>query len=112
MRRKEERSKQGQTNNKAEQHSTPKAVTLPKKRVHVQLYLQLVYCIILQSWHYPQSEVWVWPKCTLLIEALSYMYMYVHVQRVYSLCNVYTVMHVCMCVQWWMYVQWQGYMYI
>ena len=31
MRRKEERSKQGQTNNKAEQHSTPKAVTFPKK---------------------------------------------------------------------------------
>ena len=29
-RRKEERSKQGQTNNKANQHSTPKAVTFPK----------------------------------------------------------------------------------
>ena len=26
----EERSKQGQTNNKAKQHSTPKAVTFPK----------------------------------------------------------------------------------
>ena len=31
VREKEERSKQGQTNNKAKQHSTPKAVTLPKK---------------------------------------------------------------------------------
>ena len=31
MRRKEERSKQGQTNNKTKQHSTPKAVTFPKK---------------------------------------------------------------------------------
>ena len=31
MRRKEERSKQGQTNNKAKQHSTPKVVTFPKK---------------------------------------------------------------------------------
>ena len=31
MRRKEERSKQGQTNNKAKQHSTPKAVTFSKK---------------------------------------------------------------------------------
>ena len=31
MRRKEERSKLGQTNNKAKQHSTPKAVTFPKK---------------------------------------------------------------------------------
>ena len=30
MRRKEERSKQGQTN-KAKQHNTPKAVTFPKK---------------------------------------------------------------------------------
>ena len=30
-RRKEERSKQGQINNKAKQHSTPKAVTFPKK---------------------------------------------------------------------------------
>ena len=28
---KEERSKQGQTNNKAKQHNTPKAVTFPKK---------------------------------------------------------------------------------
>ena len=28
---KEGRSKQGQTNNKAKQHSTPKAVTFPKK---------------------------------------------------------------------------------
>ena len=31
MRRNKERSKQGQTNNKAEQHITPKAVTFPKK---------------------------------------------------------------------------------
>ena len=31
MRRKEERSKQGQTNNKAKQHSKPKAVIFPKK---------------------------------------------------------------------------------
>ena len=30
-RRKEERSKQGQTNNKAKQHNTPKAITFPKK---------------------------------------------------------------------------------
>ena len=31
-RRKEERSKQGQTNNKAKQLSTPKAVTFPTKK--------------------------------------------------------------------------------
>ena len=40
---KEERSKQGQTNNKAKQHSTPKAVTfrnkneLPRVGLHVHL---------------------------------------------------------------------------
>ena len=41
------RSKQDQTNNKAKQHSTPKAVTFPKKNelprvrlVHVQSFLQ------------------------------------------------------------------------
>ena len=41
MRRKEERSKQGQTNNKAKQHSTPKAVTLCVLCVYIYL------CIIL-----------------------------------------------------------------
>ena len=39
-RRKEERSKQGQTNNKAKQHSTPKAVTFPKKN-----YLHVHVCV-------------------------------------------------------------------
>ena len=40
MRRKEERSKQGQTNNKAKQHSTPKAVTFPKKNELPQVGLE------------------------------------------------------------------------
>ena len=31
MRRKKERSKQGQTNKQGKQHSTPKAVTFPRK---------------------------------------------------------------------------------
>ena len=51
MRRKEERCKQGQTNNKAKQHSTPKAVTFPKKnelpRVGLEptiLYTQTCTC--------------------------------------------------------------------
>ena len=39
-RRREERSKQGQTNNKAKQHSTPKAVTLPKKNELPQVGLE------------------------------------------------------------------------
>ena len=34
MRRREERSEQGQTNNQAKQHSTPKAVTLPNMYVY------------------------------------------------------------------------------
>ena len=37
-RRKEERSKQGHTNNKAKQHNNLKAVTFPKKNVHVHVY--------------------------------------------------------------------------
>ena len=39
-RRKEERSKQGQTDNKAKQHSTPKAVTFPKKNELPQVGLE------------------------------------------------------------------------
>ena len=38
--RKEERSKQDQTNNKAKQHSTPKAVTFPKKNELPQVGLE------------------------------------------------------------------------
>ena len=41
-RRKEERSKQGQTNNKAKKHSTPKAVTFPKKN---DMYITHAYLI-------------------------------------------------------------------
>ena len=39
-RRKEERSKQGQTSNKAKQHNTPKAVTFPKKNELPQVGLE------------------------------------------------------------------------
>ena len=39
-RRKEERSKQDQTNNKAKQHSTPKAVNFPKKNELPQVGLE------------------------------------------------------------------------
>ena len=41
MRRKEERSKQGQTNSKAKQHSTSKAVTFPKMYMRIGIH---VYC--------------------------------------------------------------------
>ena len=56
-RRKEERSKQGQTKNKAKQHSTPKAVTFPKKN-ELLMYTTL---------HSPHMQ------CTCLV--LSYMLM-------------------------------------
>ena len=40
MRDEEERSKQGQRNNKAKQHSTPKAVTFPRKNELPQVGLE------------------------------------------------------------------------
>ena len=44
MRRKEERSEQGHTNNKAKQHSTPKAVTFPRKNELPQVgYIYTLY---------------------------------------------------------------------
>ena len=42
QRRKEERSKQGQTNNKAKQHNTPKTVTFPKKNELPWVYMYLI----------------------------------------------------------------------
>ena len=46
-RRKEERSKQDQTNNKAKQHSTPKAVTFPKKNELPQVHVYT--CILMRD---------------------------------------------------------------
>ena len=43
---KEERSEQGQTNNKAKQHSTPKAVTFPKKNELPRVGLEPVHVVI------------------------------------------------------------------
>ena len=51
------RSKQGQTNNKAKQHSTPKAVTFPKK--NELLYLGCMYMVILTKQCEECSEVGV-----------------------------------------------------
>ena len=47
-RRKEERSKQGHTNNKAKQHNNLKAVTFPKKNVHVHVHLgcAVLLCLV------------------------------------------------------------------
>ena len=45
VRRKEKRSKQGQTNNKAKQHSTPKAVTFPKKNELPRVHVRDIVCV-------------------------------------------------------------------
>ena len=49
MRRKEERSKQGQTNNKAKQHSTPKVVTFPEKNALPRVGLEPTTLYILDG---------------------------------------------------------------
>ena len=64
MRRKEERSKQGQTNNKAKQHSTPKAVTFHKKMscLGYMSHVQYMYicttctCTLHDREHYLQTD--------------------------------------------------------
>ena len=49
-RRKEERSKLGQTNNKAKQHSTPKAVAFPElPQVGMYMYMYMYISIQLHS---------------------------------------------------------------
>ena len=67
----EERSKQGQANNKAKQHSTPKAVTFPKKnelpRVGTCTCIYM-YINTLQSRHtdiHVQCRYTMYCKCTV-----------------------------------------------
>ena len=47
---KEARSKEGQTNNKAKQHSTPKAVTFPKKNELPRVGLHRKYMETYMFW--------------------------------------------------------------
>ena len=74
MRRKEEISKQGQTNDKARQDSTPKAVTFPEKNELPRVGLE------------PTTHVY-YISCTQLHvhtqNVLAYMYMYMHVALIY-----------------------------
>ena len=99
--RKKERNEQGQTNNKAKQHSTPKAVTFPKKnelpRVgHISCYSQL----LMNSQQDHVQYMYLYSTCTCtrvftilkvrnihvqLIVELHVLYMHVHV-------HVYTYM--------------------
>ena len=75
MRRKEERSKQGQTNNKAKQHSTPKAVTFPKKNElpHVHVCLTLLASFFLSSFSSLIKNMY--PVC---------MYMYIQTIKLFG----------------------------
>ena len=79
-RRKEERSKQDQTNNKAKQHSTPKAVTFPKKNELPQVGLEpttlMCYCITL-----PDTHVY------------TYIHTYIHAEM-HGLCYYFVGVHV------------------
>ena len=66
-RRKEERRKQGQTSNKAKQHSTPKAVTFPKKN-------ELPQCVYIYR-HIYKLRVCMRIQLSCL-SGLSWWYMY------------------------------------
>ena len=59
-RRKEERSKQGQTNNKAKQHSTPKAVTFPTKAAQLAGPKYIRTCTYIYS---STTEFWMNNMC-------------------------------------------------
>ena len=67
MRRKEERSKQGQTNNKAKQHSAPKAVTFPKKNELPRVGLELPVHILGTCTLLYNVEWYNIKKCTMTI---------------------------------------------
>ena len=74
MKKKEERSKQGQTNNKAKQHSTPKAVTFPKKN---ELGLEPVTLYTLDRVHYHLNYT-----CTVC--ACMYIHVYTYSSKLPS----------------------------
>ena len=58
MRRKDERSKQDQTNNKVKQHRTPKVVTFPKKNELPRVGLEPMYIHVhAPVWESTRKEV-------------------------------------------------------
>ena len=62
FRRKEERSKQGQTNNKAKQHSTPKAVTFPRKNELPRVGLEPTTVYVPFSGELPAAAPMSWQR--------------------------------------------------
>ena len=58
------RKKQGQTNNKAKQHSTPEAVTFPRKNELPQVGLEPTTLYTLDRALYQLSYSWLGPNLT------------------------------------------------
>ena len=77
--RKEERSKQGQTNNKAKQHSTPEAVTFLKKNELPRVVLEPTTLYTLDMYMY--------------IHTYMYMYMYMCVYKIVA--YMHDIVHMC-----------------
>ena len=70
--RDEERSKQGQTNKKAKQHSTPKAITFPEKNELPCIYK---HCTISQctcNWHKLKMESIAYVQKNVILEECAY----------------------------------------
>ena len=72
MRDEKEESKQGQTNNKAKQHSTPKAVTFPKKNELPRVGLEPTALYTLDSALYQLSYQGRW-ESTQVLKQLSWL---------------------------------------
>ena len=74
-RRKEERSNQGQTNNKAKQHSTTKAVTFPKKNELPRVGLEPTTCMLILTCDFDISEcintIYIKPLCTYIVHVFN-----------------------------------------
>ena len=89
MRRKEERREQGQTNNKAKQHSTPKAVTFPKKNELPQVGLEPTTLYTLDRVLYPHDTVHVHVYRRVLTRASAALH--------FSLCTCTCTCNLCTC---------------
>ena len=88
-RRKEERSKQDQTNNNAKQHSTPKAVTFPKKNELPQVGLEpttLCTGLGLISTYIPNTYI-VTPVFLFQVLSATTLYLLLCVAYMYITCS-------------------------
>ena len=92
-RRKEERSKQGHTNNKANQHNTPKAVTFKMSCLRCTCTITCIYSMgeyeVLKRWLYSHSlGPRASPICTYMIlcfntDSHTYKHTHTHTRYIY-----------------------------